>query len=143
MMFPGMGCARSDANLQKDVADRLAGDPATARLHIAVDARRHIVFLSGMTNTPEEQQRALDVTRSVRGVTMVVNDIVLNESAVADRVKRALAAEPLLTAIPIDVEAQGGVVRLMSKDTNREQRALAVQIASAVTGVNEVEDRMR
>ena len=96
-----------------------------------------------MTNTPEEQQRALDVTRSVRGVRLVVNDILLNETALADEVRRALAADPLLAAVPMEIEAQDGVVRLMSDATNREQRERAVQIASAVAGVKEVEDRMK
>jgi osmotically-inducible protein OsmY len=143
ILFACVACARSDSDLQKEVADRIAHDPATASLHIAVDVRRHIAFLSGMTNTPEEQQRALDVTRSVRGITLVVNDIFLNESALADEVRRALSADPLLAAIPFEVEAQDGVVRLMSDATNREQRARAVQIASTVADVKQVEDRMR
>ena len=96
-----------------------------------------------MTNTLEEQQRALDVTRSVRGVRLVVNDILLNDTELADKVRRALAADPLLAAVPMDVEAQDGVVRLMSDATNREQRERAVQIAAAVAGVKDVEDRMK
>lgn len=143
MALGSIACARSDADLEKAVAGRLAADPATSTLHIAVGVTRHIVFLSGMTNTPEEQQRALDVTRSVRGVGLVVNEILLNETELADEVKRALAADPLLAAVPMEVEAQDGVVRLMSEATNREQRERAVQIASAVAGVKDVEDRMK
>src|SRR5262245_6719009 len=138
-----IACARSDAGLKADVARRIAADPATSSLHVSVDVTRHIVFLSGMTNTLEEQQRALDVTRSVRGVGLVVNDILLNETALANKVKQALAADPLLSAVPMEVEAQDGVVRLMSDATNREQRERAVQIASAVAGVKGVEDRMK
>jgi hyperosmotically inducible protein len=143
MALGSIACARSDADLEKAVAGRLAADAATSTLHISVGVTRHIVFLSGMTNTPEEQQRALDVTRSVRGVGLVVNDILLNETELADEVKRALAADPLLAAVPMEVEAQDGVVRLMSEATNREQRERAVQIASAVAGVKDVEDRMK
>jgi osmotically-inducible protein OsmY len=137
------GCARSDDDIQKDVAAQMATDPATSGLHISVDVRRRIVFLSGMTNTVDEQQRALDVTRSVRGVKLVVNDIVLNEAALANQVKQALAADPLLATVPFDIEAQDGVVRLISDATNREQRERAVQITSAIAGVRDVEDRMK
>ena len=96
-----------------------------------------------MTDTPEEQQRALDVARSVRGATLIVNDIGLNQIELVGKVRRALSAEPLLAAVPIQVEAQDGIVRLMSSATNREQRARAVQITSGVDGVKEVKDLMR
>ena len=41
------------------------------------------------------------------------------------------------------MEAEGTIVRLMSDKTNSQERARAVQIASAVEGVTQVEDRMR
>jgi osmotically-inducible protein OsmY len=102
-----------------------------------------MAFLSGLTNSADEQQQVLDVTRAVRGVKLVVNDILLNETQLADQVKRALAADALLAAVPFEIEAQDGLVRLISDATNREQRERAVQVAAAVPGVKEVEDRMK
>ncbi len=45
--------------------------------------------------------------------------------------------------IPIDVDAKGGFVRLMSDQTNRDERTRIVEITSKVEGVEQVEDRMR
>ena len=40
-------------------------------------------------------------------------------------------------------DANGTTVRLMSDQTNGEERARAMEIAKAVEGVTQVEDRMR
>jgi osmotically-inducible protein OsmY len=73
----------------------------------------------------------------------VVNDMWLNNTTLADKVKEALAQDAVVGKIPIEVEAQGKLVRLSSDRTNREERERIVKIASAVEGVAEVEDRMR
>ena len=137
------GCARSDAEVRDDIAARLAANPATSGLEVAVNVRRRIVFLTGRTDTPEEQQRVLDAAEAVEGVLLVVNDIALRDTALAGRVKAALAADPALAGIAIEVDAQNGAVRLTSDATNAEQRQRAVQVASAVDGVAHVEDRMK
>ena len=137
------GCARSDTQIRDDLAARLAASPATSGLDVAVDVRRRIVFLTGRTDTPEEQQRVLDAADAVEGVLLVVNDITLGDTALAGRVKAALAADPALAGIPIEVDAQNGTARLTSEATNAEQRQRAVQVASAVDGVARVEDRMK
>jgi len=67
----------------------------------------------------------------------------LNNRSLADKVKDALGQDAVVGKIPIDVEAQGGLVRLSSDQTNREERERIVKIASSVEGVKEVEDRMR
>jgi osmotically-inducible protein OsmY len=101
------------------------------------------VYLSGKTATPAEQQQAIALARDVKGVKLVVNDMWLNNTSLADKVKEALGHDEIVGKIPIDVEAQGGLVRLSSDQTNREERERIVKIASAVEGVKEVEDRMR
>jgi osmotically-inducible protein OsmY len=74
---------------------------------------------------------------------LVVNDMWLNNRSLADKVKDALGQDAVVGKIPIDVEAQGGLIRLSSDQTNREERERIVKIASSVEGVKEVEDRMR
>jgi osmotically-inducible protein OsmY len=41
------------------------------------------------------------------------------------------------------VDVEGTIVRLMSDQTNSDQRDRAVRIAAAVEGVSQVEDRMK
>jgi len=101
------------------------------------------VYLSGKTPTPTEQQQAIAHAKEVKGVKLVVNDMWLNNNTLADKVKEALAQDAIVGKVPIEVEAQGKLIRLSSDQTNREERERAVKIASAVEGVAEVEDRMK
>jgi osmotically-inducible protein OsmY len=136
-------CARADASVRDEIVATLAGNQSTSGLKISVEMRRHIVFLSGETDSVEEQQRVLDVVRVVDGVTLVVNDIVLNDRALAGRVQQALVSDAQLGGVRIAVEARGGVVRLLSDATDADQRRRAVEIASGVEGVIQVEDWMK
>lgn len=136
-----VGCMPSDNTLRQDVRTRLESNPATQGLSIEVKNR--VIYLSGGTNTREQQEAALELARSVKNVKLVVNDMWLNNTELADRVKAALALDTATANIPVDVDAKGGNVRLMSDQTNAEQRAKIVQIASAVPGVEHVEDLMR
>jgi osmotically-inducible protein OsmY len=131
----------SDDRLREEVRTRLESDQATRGL--SIESKNRVIYLSGGTSTRDQQEKALQLARSVENVKLVVNDMWLNNVALADLVKQALAADAAIATIPIDVDAKGGVVRLMSNQTNAEQRAKIVQIASAVPGVEHVEDLMR
>ena len=138
-----LACVASEEDIRRDVRARLDANPATAALGLSVSAENRVVYLSGKTATKEEQLIALDVAGAAKGVKLVVNDMWINNAALADKVKTALAADALVGKIPIDVDARGANVRLMSDQTNREERTRAVQVASAVEGVDQVEDRMK
>lgn len=66
-----------------------------------------------------------------------------DDAFLVSRVKEALAADPLLGDVPIDVTSMNGVVQLSSDQTNAEHRARAVEVTASVAGVLKVEDRMR
>jgi hyperosmotically inducible protein len=138
-----VGCAPSEDDIRRDVRARLAADPSLSPLGLSVSAENRVVYLSGKTATKDEQERALYLARSVEGVKLVVNQMWLNNGALADKVKAALAADSVVGRIPIDVDANGSDVRLMSDQTNRDERARIVKIASSVEGVARVEDLMK
>ena len=138
-----VGCAPSEDDLEREVRARLDADATTAPLALSITVKDRVVYLSGKTANLTEQRQAVKLARSVDRVRVVMNDMWLNNATLADRVKEALAADATVGGIPIDVEVQGTLVRLSSDQTNREQRAKAVQIAAAVDGVGQVEDRMR
>ena len=100
------------------------------------------MFLSGRTLSQEQQQRAIAAARG-RGIKLVVNRMSLTNTVLIDKVKQALAADEKIGKIPIDVDVEGTIVRLMSDKTNSDERERAVQVASAVEGVTQVEDRMK
>ena len=137
------GCAPSEDDLKREVRARLDADATTAPLGLSITVKERVVYLSGKTASLTEQRQAVRLARSVDRVRVVMNDMWLNNTMLADRVKEALAADAMVGRIPIDVEVQGVLVRLSSDQTNGEQRAKAVRIAAAVDGVGEVEDRMK
>jgi osmotically-inducible protein OsmY len=138
-----LACVPSEADIRSNVRAQLDANPTTARLGLSVSAENRVVYLSGRTATKEEQQTAVELARAVNGVKFVVNDMFVNNAELADKVKAALAADATVGKVPIEVDANGGFVRLMSDQTNKDERTRIVEIASAVEGVEKVEDRMR
>jgi osmotically-inducible protein OsmY len=136
-------CNPSENDIRRDVRARFDADPAIAPLALSIEVKRQVVYLSGKTATSTEQQQAMTYAKEVKGVKLVVNDMWLNNNTLADKVKEALAQDAVIGKVPIEVEAQGKLIRLSSDQTNREERERAVKIASAVEGVAEVEDRMK
>ena len=80
---------------------------------------------------------------SVRGVKNVIDEMRLSDAAIVAAVKRALAADPLVGKIPIDVDSSAGNIRLRSDQTGKDDRTRAVEVASKIDGVTHVEDLMR
>lgn len=135
-------CVLSESEIRRDVRERLDADNALAKLELSIEVKNRVVYLSGRTFTQEQQQHAVAAARG-RGIKLVVNRMSLTNSALIDKVKQALAADERIGKIPIDVDAEGTIVRLMSDQTNSDDRTRAVQVASAVDGVTQVEDLMK
>ena len=135
-------CVLSESDIRRDVRQRLHADQALEKLDLSIEVKNRVVYLSGRTFTEEQQQRAVTTARG-RGIKLVVNHMSLTNSALIDKVKEALAADEKIGKIPIDVDAEGTIVRLMSDKTNSDERERAVQVASSVEGVTQVEDRMK
>ena len=138
-----VACGPSEEDIKRDVRTRFDTNQTIAPLALSIEVKRQVVYLSGKTGTPAEQQQAMALANEAKGVKLVVNDMWLNNRSLADKVKDALGQDAVVGKIPIDVEAQGGLIRLSSDQTNREERERIVKIASSVEGVKEVEDRMR
>jgi len=135
-------CVLSESEIQRDVRERLDADPALAKVELSIEVKNRVVYLSGRTFTQEQQRRAVAAARG-RGIKLVVNHMSLINSALIDKVKQALAADERIGNISIDVDAEGTIVRLKSDKTNSDDRARAVQVASSVDGVTQVEDLMK
>jgi osmotically-inducible protein OsmY len=134
---------RPDSDVQAAVQGQLAKDPLTRPLKLSVTVTRGVAYIVGETTTNAEQARATELARGIEGVKDVVNQMRINDDVLVDGVRKALAADPLVASVPIDVDSRNGRVRLMSDQTDPEQRARAVALASKVDGVKSVEDRMR
>jgi osmotically-inducible protein OsmY len=136
-------CTRTDPSIQAAVDSQLSVDSATAALSLDISVTRGVVRLAGVVASRDQQRRAVELTRAVRGVKDVVDEMHLSDAAVTAAVKQALLADPIVGKIPIDVDSTNGYTRLMSEQTNKEERARAVELAKKIDGVTQVEDRMR
>src|SRR6185503_6618615 len=135
-------CTRTDPGIQAAVDSQLAVDSATATLSLDISVTRGVVHLAGVVASREQQRRAVELTRSVRGVKDVVDEMHLSDTAIAAAVKQALLADPIVGKIPIEVDSTKGYTRLMSDQTTKDERTRAVEIAKKIDGVTQVEDRM-
>lgn len=77
----GAGCA-DDGRIESEVRAALAREPALgAPNQVDVQTRRRIVYLTGLVDTPFEQQLAESIARSVPGVARVSDAIGLSGNA--------------------------------------------------------------
>ena len=136
-------CGDSDPAVQTAVDAQLSVDSVTAPLSVDISVTRGVVRLTGEVASRDQQRRAVELTRSVRGVENVIDEMRLSDAAVVAAVKQALAADSLVGRIPIEVDSSAGNIRLMSDQTGPDDRARAMEVASKVDGVKHVEDRMR
>jgi osmotically-inducible protein OsmY len=64
-----------DAALTTAVKAKLASDKAATLTRIDVDSNRGVVALNGVVNTPADKARAEELTRQVKGVNRVENNL--------------------------------------------------------------------
>lgn len=109
---------RNDGDIQDDVIDALAVDPATESYEITVSVDRGVVDLDGQVESLAESNIATKVAKSVKGVVGVVNDISVDfdSSRSAEEIKaeivRSLELNPTLKEGQIDVKVEGATVTL-------------------------------
>jgi osmotically-inducible protein OsmY len=66
----------------------------------------------------------------------------LNDAGITAAVKTALAADPRLSAVKIDVDTRGGVVSLEGPAPDEKSRERAEVLAAAPEGVVRVDNRL-
>jgi len=64
-----------DATITTHVKARFAKDPTVSATHIKVDTMKGVVHLSGNAKSEAEREQAVQLARSISGVTDVKNDI--------------------------------------------------------------------
>jgi hyperosmotically inducible protein len=65
----------------------------------------------------------------------------VSDSAITTRVKSTLLADPVVGALAIDVDTNGGVVSLNGFVNNEQERTRAAQLTHNVSGVKRVDAR--
>jgi len=138
-----VGCGRSDEAVQSSLQQRLAADPATSSAHVTVTVVEGVAHLKGETETLAQQEHAVDIARAVKGVKQVQSEMRLNDNALTEEVKKAIAADASVSQVPLRIEVKNAEVRLFSDKTNSDERTRLKELAGGVPGVVHVEDNMK
>jgi hypothetical protein len=76
-----VACAQSDAGITSSVKSKFAADDTVKAYQIDVDTRDHVVTLSGEVESMAHKSRAVEIARGTDGVTNVVDNLVVAETA--------------------------------------------------------------
>jgi osmotically-inducible protein OsmY len=133
-------------------ASATALDPATVSL-IKISCAPGVVTMTGQVRSKEEREQLIVAARKVDGVKTLVAHIEINPKAptgneiaddltLATKVRVAIAGQTGVNALKIDVTAHHSVVTLTGKVPSPALKAVAVDAARSVTGVQGVVDKL-
>lgn len=135
----------ADFDLARAVRKGLDSDPGLGMHRVDARVERGVVTLSGSVGSGPAAERAVREAELTWGVLAVVDRLDVVAPKVADRdlvaaVRGALAGDPATSSAGIDVQVEGGKVRLGGEVATEAQRALASEVAWSVRGVSAVEN---
>lgn len=70
-------CSQSDAGITTAVKTKMAADDTVKASEINVDTHNHVVTLNGTVGSQSEKERAVLIARDTKGVTSVVDDLIV------------------------------------------------------------------
>ena len=76
-------CSQSDSGITNAVRTKLAADDTVKASQISVDTGRNVVTLNGTVGTSAAKERAVMIARNTKGVTHVIDDIVVDREVAA------------------------------------------------------------
>jgi hyperosmotically inducible periplasmic protein len=144
------GEVMDDTSIAARTKTALLADPVTDGLNIDVEVDRSRVQLNGFVDSQEQIDRAGEIAKDISGVASVENNLrvsdggdrmageYVDDKALQARVKAALANDPAVQSLRVDVEVNRGEVSLGGYVDSAEERDAAVAAARKVSGVTKV-----
>jgi hyperosmotically inducible protein len=144
------GEVMDDTSIATRTKTALLADSDTDGLNIDVEVDRAKVQLNGFVDTQFQVDRAGEIARSIEGVVSVQNNLqvsdggkrmtgeYLDDNVLKARVKTALANDPVVHSMKVDVEVNRGEVSLGGYVDSAAQRDTAVEVTRRVEGVVKV-----
>jgi hyperosmotically inducible protein len=148
----GVGRVWDDATITAKVKNALGENPEVKARKIDVDTVEGAVILTGIVETEEEAQKAVEVTKGVPGVKEVKNNLqvgsrswgqAFDDKVIGGKVKAKLIKEPGIRSLNIDVDVNKGVVTLTGMVGYQHQKDRVMEIARTTSGVIEVVDNIK
>jgi hyperosmotically inducible protein len=152
-----------DAAITAQVKTRLLADEVTRSININVDTEAGVVTLRGTAPTAEAKAKAEQVAKSVEGVQVVANSLIVGDSSmnpqtatakvkeaagegehaagdawITTKVKTQLLADSDIKGLDINVSTKDGIVTLAGMVPSKMMRDKAIAIAQGVKGVKSV-----
>ncbi len=147
----GTGEYVDDTVITTKVKAAILGEDSLKSTEINVETFKGIVQLSGFVSSSADENKAVELARSVKGVKSVKDDMRLREGSgqyiddtvITSKVKAAILGESSLKSTEINVETFNGIVQLSGFVTSSANKSKAVELARSVKGVKSVKDDMR
>jgi len=139
-----------DSWIHTKVKSALIGEGAST---INIEVHKGVVQLAGFVKSEEARDRAINDAGAVTGVVRVSNALIvqrntrtpgrlLDDGVIAGKVKAGLAESKQTSSIEVNVEVRHGVVLLSGFVNTDAERDAAGKVASGVSGVTEVMNRI-
>ena len=149
-----MGTEIDDTVVTASVKSALLGDADIKSFDFQVETRKGEVQLSGFALNQSQIDRAIELTRAVKGVKDVQNKLSLkgaptsvgvgvDDGIVTARVKAAFMNDPDIKSIDVAVVTRKGEVQLSGFVNDQKQMDRAVVVARGVENVTRVTNEMR
>ncbi|PTQ82573.1 hyperosmotically inducible protein [Nitrosospira multiformis] len=149
-----IGTEIDDTAITTKVKTALLADDYVKGLDIKVETRKGVVQLSGYVDSPEQIDKAVAITKGIKGVKNVDNKMMvkgdeasvgekIDDSIISTKVKAALAGdESIKNSTDIAVETHEGKVQLSGYANDKAQMNRAVKVARGVEGVKNVVNKI-
>jgi len=139
-----------DTSIATRTKAALLADDGTHGLDIDVEVDRNEVQLNGFVDSQAQINRAGELARAITGVTSVKNNLkvsdgghrmtgeYIDDKTLQASVKAALANDPVVQAIQVDVSVNRGQVSLGGFVDSAAQRDAAAAATNRVAGVTNI-----
>lgn len=149
------GSQVEDANVTSRVGRRMVADPDVRRYRIDVDTIQGVVTLRGKVPSETMKASAERIASETDGVKQVVNELVVDDQKVGERISENASDGRIRTAIGakltvdddvrrrnVDIDVVDGVVTLSGIVHNDAEREEVERRAKEVEGVKEIRNEL-
>ena len=149
-----IGTEIDDTAITTKVKTALLADDYVKGLDIKVETRKGVVQLSGYVDSQEQIDKAVAITKGIKGVKNVDNKMMvkggrasvgekIDDSIISTKVKAALVGDDSIkNSTDIAVETHEGKVQLSGYANDKAQMHRAVKVARGVEGVKSVVNKI-
>jgi len=140
-----------DATITTKVKGMLLDDHSVPAMKIDVDTIEGNVILTGVVDTREQKEKALEIARKVQGVKKVTDNMQVglktwgdawNDEVLVTKINKDLLMTPGIRTFNIDVDADLGVVTLTGVVDTPANKQRIIDIARRTPGVKKIVDNL-